>query len=446
MSDPREEKKRPWWLSMNTVGGLLLLCVFGLSLYRVMHVHEQIFNPDEKLIRISHWQLELGYRDAMDDVIKEYEKLQAAKGHKVKVVQMPVTERVYGQWLNTCLISGQAPDICLLGMSNLVDNEQYVSRYFVPLTQIISKPNPYNQGTELANVPWRETFFDGMRGTYNTKLQDYFSVPTSMYNVRLFYNKRMFREATGSDQPPQTFGQLMDICAKIRILALKKQELIIPIAGSSYSVGMFQDKYQTAFLAGLEKDLDLNLDGWVSQQEVYIGFCNGKLSMDMPQVKALHGLMRRLCQEFGKGFSGKDRQTAAFEFVQQRAAMICTGSWDARSIFEPAKEAGFDVGIFDFPLPAKGEEFGDYVVGKATEASAGSAGAFGLYRYGRNFDQALDFLHFLTSKRINQMHMAKADWIPVVLGTQPTGRIAAFASDPIGFSARFDLAYGGSVS
>ena len=125
--------------------------------------------------------------------------------------------------------------------------------------------------------------------------------------------------------------------------------------------------------------------------------------------------------------------------------MIATGSWDAGSLFLQAKEAGFEVGIFDFPLPAKDEPFGQYVVGKATEATSGAGGAFGLYKFGRNFDQSLDFLQFLTSKSVNQTHMNRAENIPVVLGTEPTGRMSPFTPDPKGFSGRVNFYYGGDV-
>lgn len=445
MSDPQNVKPRPWWMSMNLVGVLLLSGAFVVSMVRVFSVHQELFDPEVITLRISHWQLEAGYREAMDDVIKRYEELQASKGKKVRVLQMPVTERVYAQWLNTNLISHQAPDICLMGMSAMVNNEQYMARYFVPLTGIISQPNPYNKGTDLEKVAWRETFFDGMRGQYNTRLQDYFGVPTAAYNIRIFYNKDMFKAATGTDEAPKTFGELMEVCGKISAMGEREDRLIIPIAGSQYSIGMFQDRYSAAFTSGLEPILDVDLDGTISQQEVYIGLADGKIGMSTPQIEAFHRCLRRLCQEFGRGFAGKDRQTAAFEFVQERSAMICTGSWDAASLFLQAEEVGFEVGLFDFPLPAKDEDFGQWVNGKATEAASGAAGAYGLYKFSRNFDQALDFLHYITSREINQIHMTKAEWIPVVLGTEPTGRMAPFTPDPIGFTGRTNMFYGGDV-
>lgn len=446
MSQNQEISSRPWWLSFNMIGVLLVVVAFAVSMYRVTQVGNELSEADgTTIIRISHWQLELGYRDAMDEVIKLYEKEQAAKGKKVKVLQMPVTEKVYGPWLNTNLISGQAPDLVLMGMSGLTSNEQYLARYFVSLTSEINKPNPYNAGTELADVPWRETFFDGMRSMYNVRLQDYFMVPTATFNMRIFYNKNMLKAATGSDAAPATFGELLDACRKLDQFGHSRGQRIIPIAGSQYGVGFFTSKYSVAFTANLEKSLDLDLDGTVSPQELYIGYLNGAYSMDKPNVKAYYEAMRELCEQFGPGFAGKDRAQAAFEFVQQRAGMIATGSWDAQSLFKQAEQAGFEVGIFDFPMPAPGEKYSQYVIGKPTEASSGSAGGFGLYKFGRHHAQALDFLQFLTSQRINQFHMQKANWIPVVLGTAPTGRMAIFAPDPTGFNTAAVPVYGGDV-
>ena len=447
MSEQQEmPTTRPWWLNFNMIGVLLVVVAFIVSMYRVSQIGMQLSEADgTTILRISHWQLELGYRGSMNDVIKIYEQEQAAKGKKVKVLQMPVTEKVYGPWLNTNLISGQAPDIVLVGMSGLVSNEQYLARYFVPLTHDVNLPNPYNKGTELENVPWRETFFDGMRGMYNVRLQDYFSVPTSTHNMRIFYNKTMLKAATGSDAAPRSFGNLMEICEKVQAYGLSKGRKIIPIAGSQYSVSMFTDKYSVAFTANFEKELDLDLDGIVSPQEIYIGYLSGVYSMDKPNVHAFYDAMRELCKQFGPGFSGKDRATAAFEFVQQRAGMIATGSWDAESIFKQADAAGFEVGIFDFPLPAPGEKYSEHVIGKPTEAASGSSGGFGLYKFTRHHAQALDFLQFLTSQRINQLQMQKTNWIPVILGTEPTGRMAAFSPDPVGFTSRVVPSYGSDI-
>ena len=41
--------------------------------------------------------------------------------------------------------------------------------------------------------------------------------------------------------------------------------------------------------------------------------------------------------------------------------------------------------------------------------------------------------------------MTKAEWIPVVLGTEPSGRMAPFTPDPEGFTGRVNMWYGGDV-
>ncbi len=439
------ERPKKWtkWFNVNMLGLLLLVGALGFSLHRIYAVRQELFDPDVTILRISHWQLELGYRDSMDKIIKEYEALWAAKGKKVRILQMPVTETVYGQWLNTHLISGDAPDLAGMGMTNIVNNDQYVVRYFVPLTSLINQPNPYNKGTSLENVPWRETFIDGMRGAYRDGLQDYYSVPTAFFNLRMFYNKTLVKQATGEDRPPQTFGQLMELCRAIRLLPARGDGVkVIPIAGSKYSAWMFGDKYLTAFTAGFEPILDLDLDGYISPNETYVGVLRQQVGLDFPKIKAGYELMHDLSAQFSDGFYGKDRQTAAFEFVQGRAAMIATGSWDAGSLFVQAKEAGFELGIFDFPLPGPGEKYAQYVTGRASEAANSAAGLYGLYKFSRNQEQALDFLQFLTSRKYNQLMMEGPEWLPVIVGTRPSKRMAAFAIDPRGYTCSVRFAYG----
>lgn len=132
-TEPTKTSERPWWLNINMVGVLLVLVAFGISMKRVFSIREQLEGTDgTTIIRISHWQLELGYRDALQHVINMYQEEQAKLGRKVRVLQMPVTERVYGPWLNTNLISQQAPDIVLMGMSGMLSSEQYLARYFRP--------------------------------------------------------------------------------------------------------------------------------------------------------------------------------------------------------------------------------------------------------------------------------------------------------------------------
>ena len=66
-------------------------------------------------------------------------------------------------------------------------------QYLVPLTAHIGQPNPYNDGTVLEGVPWRDTYVDGMEGGYFFHVMEFFSIPTTLDNIRIFYNKDLFR-------------------------------------------------------------------------------------------------------------------------------------------------------------------------------------------------------------------------------------------------------------
>lgn len=453
-----ETIRRRWrkWINASSVGVLFLIAAFGVSLMRVLSIQEKLFDPRKTILRISHWQLELGYRDALQAVIDAYVRMRKERfGQEVEIIQIPVTERVYGQLLNTHLISGTAPDLAELGFAKLASDDQYLARYFLPLTELIDKPNPYNDPKywpdvseaereklrQLQNLPWRETFIDGMRGGYREQLQDYFSAPTSMFTMRLFYNKDILAQA-GYPQGPRTLKELFDACQKIRILTDKQGRNLIPIAGSRYNIWPFRDRYEVAFTASFEPQLDIDLDGYISSWESYVGFLRGLTTLQTPQIRAQFECMRLICDQFAPGFMGQDRMQAAFHFVMGRAGMIASGSWDAMSLFQQAK---FEIGIVDFPLPAPGEKWSEFVAGRCNEAGTGGGALYGIYKLSKNRDIAIDFLRFITSLPANQLLNQKADWLPAVLGALPSPRMMPFVPDPKGYNSRVSFRFGNYV-
>jgi raffinose/stachyose/melibiose transport system substrate-binding protein len=422
----------------NFVGAALLVGALAVSLGRVSTNQQELFHTDKTIVRIAHWQLELGYRDGLEQIIAAYEKQHP----HVRVIQMPVTEKVYPQWLNTHLISGTAPDLVEIGKALLVTDDQYLVRYFLPLTELVDRPNPYNAGTPLESLAWRETFRDGMRGAYREGLQDYFSAPTAMFTIRLFYNRSLLRDATGSTEAPRTFGELMDASAKIRELGERRGQTLIPIAGSAYSTPFFVGRYAVPFTAGFEPDLDINLDGIISPNESYIGFVQGTVGFESPAIRAYHECLKRLSDEFGPGFTAMGREQAAFLFVQGRAAMIATGSWDAKSLLDQAK---FEVGIMDFPLPGPGEAWGEFIAGAVNETRTAAAATYGVYKFSPHIEQAIDFLQFMTSRRHNETFNRAVMWIPAVLGATTDEQMLPFMPNMTGYISQVDFGYGTHV-
>ena len=77
------------WVNSNTIGGAFLVVAILLSLAKAIAIHHKLFDPNKSTVRIAHWQLELGYRDAMDLVIANYLALHS--NQNLEVLKMPVT-------------------------------------------------------------------------------------------------------------------------------------------------------------------------------------------------------------------------------------------------------------------------------------------------------------------------------------------------------------------
>ncbi len=483
-------------LPLNYIGVFLLLVVFGLSLAQVL---SNSFNAGEitafgkggkKIIRIAHWQLEPGYRDAMDQMIANYNALPKVKEANIEVQQVPVTEKVYGQWLNVHLMSGTAPDICEKGFAKMTSGD-YVARFFEPLGDYVAKPNPYNQPEylpaelkqkytglvkQLTESPWRETFNDGMRGGWDDKLQNHYAVPTSFFGaIRLYYNVTLINEAkklireelakpayddwmayridggfvkadaklkewASTNEPPQTLGQLLLSCSAIRHIAkLKGQDKLVPIAGSSYSQNMFADAYKIPFLSAYAQEVDMNVNSTITPLETYAAWEAGVWSFEDDRVKAYYKCIEEVCKEFPPGFLALGRDQAINRFVLGQAAMVASGAWDANGIMkgasghsDPSKD--FEVGIMPFPLPAQGEKWGEYISYPANEAQATAGAPYAVTQRSPNVEWAIDFLQYMSSYSVNQQFNRDAGWIPVIMGTSPTELMQPFSPTPFGLS------------
>ena len=109
-----------------TYRNILAVVVFGtafvVSMHKVLANRQELHDPSRKTIRICHWQLEAGFRQGIAQVIEDYEELHP----DVKVMQISMTDRIYGQWVNTHLIAKTAPDIVEIGYASLLSNEQYI--------------------------------------------------------------------------------------------------------------------------------------------------------------------------------------------------------------------------------------------------------------------------------------------------------------------------------
>lgn len=414
--------------------GLLIVC-FSIALTRVLGRHRTDADASVTVVRIAHWQLESGLREAIDQLAREYERLNPG----VRIEQNPIPEKVYPSWFRTQLVGGTAPDIVQIGKGS---DDEMLARFFMPLTAEVDEPNPHNAGTSLEGLPWRETFIDGLAGgeSYKPNLLEYYGVPLSMFTVRMYYNATAWKRILGDTPPPADYDSFIAVCERVREHSRVTGMHILPIAGSSYGTPWFATALVGAQTQRLARTLDDNLVLKPNVADTALQFLSGRWSLG--EVAFADGL--ELAREIGRfaqpGFLQASRDDASFYFMQERALMIVTGSWDAPSF---RALAPFEIGAFRLPMPdAAHPRHGRGVIGPSSEADTPTGSTFGLTRFAKNPDAALDFLRFLTSQAGNAEFSRISNWLPSVVGVDLPEIVHPFAPEVDGYPGGIGLEIG----
>lgn len=418
---------------LNSIGFALLVLCFVVALVRVFHRQADEADPDTRTIRFAHWQLESGLRDAFDSVAREYMKNHPG----VRVEQLAVPERTYAQYYRTQLIGGTAPDIFAIGIGN---NDEILARFFTPLTPWLEEPNPYNVGTELEGVPWRDTFIDGLNSKYNQNLLDYYMISTAMFTVRVYYNQALWREILDDRPIPETYEDFRQACEDIQAFATETGRSILPIAASKYNGPQLMEKLFESQTQKLKLSLDPAHVLNTGNVDIVLPYLQGEWSLETPAIRSAIELTHEVARFMTPGFSQLGREDAAFYFVQNRAVMITSGSWDATSL---RSQAPFEIGVFAVPIPSSDHpDYGPFTLGRASEGDTNTEGSFGIVRQSPHFELALDFLQFLSSRPGNQIYADESGWLPAILGVEPDPLIKPFMpaidGELKGFFFKFD--------
>jgi raffinose/stachyose/melibiose transport system substrate-binding protein len=427
----------------NTIGfGLLGLC-FLFALWNVAFRTVRESSPDVITIRFAHWQLEGGLRDTFDVLSREYEKICAERGLKVRVEQKAIPERVFPNWLITQLVGGKAPQI--IAIDNNVNNSKgmttdRIARYFEAISDYVHEPNPYNVGTPLEGMPWCDTFVDGMSRSYDGNLLDYYSVPLSMYTFRLFYNKPLYQKIFGDTPPPNDYREFIKACEKIVAYGREHQLNLVPIAGSKYNAPMLTDLFAGTQTQKLGRELNRK-DTLVSDDnEVRLAYLRGEWNVRTPAIAASLRLLQSVNRYFQPGFQQVDRDSATFYFVQGRSVFVAAGSWDSSSL---RIQAPFEIGVCRIPVPTvKDPEYGRNMYGPPTEAANGTTLSFGLVRGADNRDVALDFLRYLSSYQGDALFSKHSGWLPSVIKVPIVKELEVFQPVIDGYPNAFGLGMG----
>ncbi|MDR1279604.1 MAG: extracellular solute-binding protein [Opitutaceae bacterium] len=412
---------QPW------TGVALLVAMFAWATFRFASRHIEETTGNVKVVRIAHFNLEPGMRDAVDAVARLYESRRPG----VRIEQMAVPERVYTQWVRVQLLGEQPPDLIALHGSI---NSELLATHFSPLGAAMEAPNPWRKNEPaMEKVPWRSTFLDGVTSgpAFNASLLEVYGVPSLQVTTRLYYNRNLWREIFGHETPPASLEQFLDSCRVIQAYAGKGGHRYTPIAGSQANSNPLIDRYFAAQTQRIGLALDSRRALMTRGPDQALGFLRGEWTYDDEPVRNGLTILREVARMMTPGFTQLRRDDAVFYFVQERAAMIATGLWDAYGL---RTQAAFPIGVFPVPYP----EFNDArhaagALGPVTEAGTGLTFTLGLPNAAANPKEALDFLQFLTSAEGNRILGERSGWLPGVTGTPVDPALRVFLPETDGF-------------
>ena len=347
---------------------------------------------------------------------------------------MAVPGPVYRQWVRTNLTGGTATDLVefaywLQGMNDVP------VRYFEPLTSAMSEPNPYNRGTPMEKVPWRQTFADGLYGmiSLSPEIGQIYGATLSQGSTRLFCNRELLKKITGSAAPPVTLAEFRTLCAQVDEYARRQGVALHPLAGSFSNAQWLADYVMFGTLTGM--NLDLDREGYLARWpwQAQTDYLLGRWNYRRPELKAGLAMLREMTQQMRPGFSQLSRDDALQEFVRGEALFIYSGTYDATSL---KRLAPFPVQAMHLPQPTKDDPVvGPYVVGRYQDGYLGTSFEMYLNKNSPHKAEALDFLRFLTSVEGGQLFMDHSGWLSSVRGVKVPPEMEIYRGTMDGFSA-----------
>ena len=422
-----------WSRTVNVIGFTLLGVCFGISLFRVAALAWQEIDPERVFIRVAHNVQEDDMQAGIEALADDYMRLHPG----VFVKQIVVPKRVYQSWVHTSLVGGTAPDIIHLrgGVDHLL------SRYCRPIRYSVEEPNPYNVGTDLEGVKWRETFIDNLEleTAYNQNLCEYYGIPIVPYTIRLYYNKELLREVIGEDKPPTTYGEFINLCKAVQIFAERTGRTVVPVAGYENESG-FLRRIMSTQTQRLGFHVNPTWRMRLLSDEVGQGYVEGRWNLRSNEIRLGLQLLQEVGGYFQRGFRQQRRDDAIFYFAQQKALLVATESMDAQSV---KSQAPFETGLITIPVPEPSHPvYGQQALGLSTELSNHSQFSFFLTRRSKFPEIALDFMKFISSKKSAEKFVEVSGRVSSVVGVEPRADTAIFAplidnTYPGGFSIQF---------
>lgn len=413
----------------------IFLTVYCVSIIHVLHEsysESENHADNRKIVRIAHNLTDNRINLALYKLAREYEWFHP----DIRIVFQAIPERAYEQWVTTQMMGGNAPDLVqVLARDGLWSNLS--QQYLTPLSSIVVERNLYNAGTDLENVSWRDTYVDSMEGGYFYHLMEYYSIPLSLNNHRIFYNKDLWIKITGNDAPPESYSDWKAVCHKI----ITYDSTLVPMAVSQED-DLF-NRYFPTMTGGMMDNMEPQFWGIPKAVLTLYGLYTGSLDLHDDRIKAGFTLLREMAGFFQLGFISDQPEQKRFLFLQGKAVMVVGDTRDL-GLYDDA--ADFEVGVFKFPQVGYDDpHYGKYYAGPALE-DALSTFSFGLSRNSKYPESALDFLKFCTSRKKNEQLCRLLTWYPAISGSRVKEKLNVFAPDTEGVISYPEMVLGSGAT
>jgi len=399
--------KRSVRVILSTVPIVLALGFLGWSLIRQFR-----HGREGNVLRISHTQAP-SVAAGFDRIAREYEALHPG----VKIEQIVLPPRSYTAWLRTRLVGEVAPDI--VELSGWMDDAGDYARYYRDLTPDLLAPNPYNRGTDLESVRWRDTYLTGIPEVpnYFQTLLAYHSVPSSFITYRLIYNEELLKKL-GYMQPPRTAVELTEMADAITRRAREENLPLIPIAtenenGRTLLEGILRASTQQTLLR-----IDPYGNWWNWDDEVSAAYLLKRWTLRTPEIQRGIDAMGQLGRTLPPGFMQVGKGEGTFLFMQGKAVFLLAPSFEY-TLFRT--HCQFPLGVVRVPATLSPNDRLN------AEGNVFPGVNLGVVKAGKNQELALDFLRYLGSREGNHHFTETALLLPAIDGLKPQPEIAEFA-------------------
>jgi raffinose/stachyose/melibiose transport system substrate-binding protein len=383
-------------------------------------------STDRVTIRFCHWQLETGVRDAVAGMIRRYEQINP----RVHVIQIAIpggpAGSTYGTWVLTQMAAGNGPDLVQYDALH-----PDVARLFQPINAEVEKPNPYDRGTPLEGLRWRDTFVDGMITNFDRNLLGYYSASLDVHMQRITYNRRLMKTITGSDAPPRTYRELLALCAAIRAYARTHGLNLEPMANPP-DANKGQCWYITMAMSDrLCERIDFQHKLVLGPDDLGQSYLRRDWSYDSPEAVAAFQEIKEFGEMCGPGFWARSRDAAVTDFVCGRAVMFVAPSWQATTLLGICD---FPVAVFTYPYPREDDPvYGRYVKGPFSDGQLIPGMEIFLNRATPHRAEAVDFLRFMTSQEGGTIFSNLSNWQSATVGVKPSAFAAQYKFQTEGY-------------